>query len=1180
MKSLALSIALGIFLSAGCFGQQSILRQLIDLPSPPPEMPKEADSNGRVSRPEEFYRPENVPADNAPIRDLLDFWIRRANLSRDDGAKISMSEAAASRILDEYERDPEDLSMMLNSLPVTTETTRRVKEIYETERLAADTSEGWMKDVKHWLKFKTDAYLEELIEEATKARDDTDFTGVKGKEALVALARFDWPAAEIILKGLKSDTGNPRTSALAVKLLYENAVRSGAGAEAERLREELKEIALDKDQPGHARDSALDALLGGETWSGRDDWYLSLLEDETLLHLSDGIYGFSPLDTLPTKDPEKWTPILAELVTRGAGPVTNAAAQILIEIDTAESIKPLIPWLSDPGWAKIDWSPGGRTTLIQAVSKFDLRESIPGLIWIVQNEDDNVSWAARSLAEFGDPAAGPALRNALSRIGNETDRADIVNALIKCNVLSASEQVAAIEAYATAISTPEGRDGVESRGYWDEEDPLPVAVSIGSFLARRGEPDEETIRLLIDRQKSIRRLNPAISGIISDILQRWSGRLVDLETLNSIAEDKADLETIVGALARRKELMKSVPNDVYALVTYTGAVGRGLAPCIAGDIGLLANTLSSENEHTKAAVLACARLLRLELPIAEAKLLLEHKNKLLALAAERYLESVDTPESRKILYEKHKGKAIILGARDSFNPAKITNVPSTLSRLFSSVADGYSSRLHPSASRYGELDRFEEDLRKEILGNDDLVEIYSFVPSHVVRVYKDRATVTWYEDEARYYRRVVSKEELKEFKGFLVEADFENSPPVFGYCHHNCGMMEFVRISREGGRRLFGYSNYARFLGYQFAIHNLVKPSEAKLRYYLEDKLEGLEVLSSDTRYQPWAVWNDGDDLRVLFADLEMEEQIRARISEEDDLDDKNEELGYELKQQRRRERRARSEYEHFQWFEFRDGQRGRIAEEPFEVPFLSNSSNFEFGTELRCGPNTIDTVTAGLMLCAGDYSEYGLWLVDPRGPSRVAEGWMADPVAAPGGNWAIASKTDSNWADKNYVVRVDLRNKKSYRLQIPPGDNLRAVSYVESHRKILVCNSDDEGDRSECYLADPASGAVRRVKGEFRPLIHQTFRRLQRSSKPGEFWAAIAEGDSTKIGLYNDRTFSFSEVMAIPGISLDSMDIWVDETGSKLYFMYGVSYYGRSQLLSLPLPKDPIPKAGAGSSQ
>jgi hypothetical protein len=57
-------------------------------------------------------------------------------------------------------------------------------------------------------------------------------------------------------------------------------------------------------QTAAARDTAIVALSLTE-WAGRDEWYLSLFKDPTLLSPSDGHYGFDPLTTLFDTDPEK-----------------------------------------------------------------------------------------------------------------------------------------------------------------------------------------------------------------------------------------------------------------------------------------------------------------------------------------------------------------------------------------------------------------------------------------------------------------------------------------------------------------------------------------------------------------------------------------------------------------------------------------------------------------------------------------------------------------------------------------------------------------------------------------------------------------------------------------------------------------------------------------------------------
>src|SRR5205085_355844 len=92
--------------------------------------------------------------------------------------------------------------------------------------------------------------------------------------------------------------------------------------------------------------------------------------------------------------------------------VHNAAVQALAQFEGSnarrDALLPLLPWLSNPKWADLPW--GERDAFIQSVAMTDLPESVPGLIRIIENEGNNINWAADSLAKYKDPRAVPALR--------------------------------------------------------------------------------------------------------------------------------------------------------------------------------------------------------------------------------------------------------------------------------------------------------------------------------------------------------------------------------------------------------------------------------------------------------------------------------------------------------------------------------------------------------------------------------------------------------------------------------------------------------------------------------------------------------------------------------------------------------------------------------------------------
>jgi hypothetical protein len=68
---------------------------------------------------------------------------------------------------------------------------------------------------------------------------------------------------------------------------------------------------------------------------------------------------------------------------------------------------------------------------------------------------------------------------------------------------------------------------------------------------------------------------------------------------------------------------------------------------------------------------------------------------------------------------------------------------------------------------------------------------------------------------------------------------------------------------------------------------------------------------------------------------------------------------------------------------------------------------------------------------------------------------------------------------------------------------------------------------------------------------VQQTFRALQPTPNPFEFWAALANGEDTVIGRYSSRTFTFKPLLKLSKIRFNSMDMWTDEPAGKVYFVY-----------------------------
>ena len=139
-------------------------------------------------------------------------------------------------------------------------------------------------------------------------------------------------------------------------------------------------------------------------------------------------------------------------------------------------------------------------------------------------------------------------------------------------------------------------------------------------------------------------------------------------------------------------------------------------------------------------------------------------------------------------------------------------------------------------------------------------------------------------------------------------------------------------------------------------------------------------------------------------------------------------------------------------------------------------------------------------------------------------------------------------------------------------GKFLLVAGYYDEGDSEPDDNEDTDPDNPQdhrYYLLDADSGILTPAFGNLKPLIQQTFRPLQSTGKPNEFWAALSdrEKNETVVGTYDPRLFRFTAVRRLPKISFDSMDIWAYQAEGKVYFVYN------GHLLSVPLraPTQPV---------
>lgn len=1151
-------ILLLVLIGISCYGpavaqtrridSPEVLKALLALPAPTPRHAATPDTTAEKERPPDFYSPKNPPPDDAPIDDLIAYWSRWAG----DYDRKDLTGAVRKRLLDACLEDPLLLPHFLRLLPETEATNKKIKELYDNAQTGEQFDKEWHKNIKDWLLYNSKYYLDELRVMAQKAKDNDKEGEVDRKEALTALARLDWSNAEPLLRGLLA-AGQPRSAAVALSLFYRHAIDEKDMSGEERYRRDLITIAANSNQPAYARDAAIHALSESE-WSGRDEWYLALFEDPSLLDLGEENFTYSPLSALFDSDVEKWIPVMTRLLESKDINVRSAAASCLItfqgEYARKDALEPLLPWLTNPAWLKNTGN--GRLRLIQNVENVDLPESVPGLIAVVEADHSDYgyerSFAAKSLAKYKDPRAVPALKKALAKEKNESLRESIIGGLLACNGLTEAEQLEALEAYASKLTNEESRAEI-SRPRTPDEEPLPVQLSIGRYFTAVTELPESLINAVLVRADNLKTENPELAKVLLQIAHQWQGNNVDLDMIRRIANGSADANTVNKAFERKPKFATGLRTEIQALAAASGAA-QGVGAVLLEDSALAEGILTSRDQYAQIGLLACARLTQMPLPVELAGRLLRSQNSLLALAAEAYLLAEDSREARRLLWEHHPNEAFVTGWREA---------------IYS--GDGY----------FPFIDKIEKDLRAELFKENGPVEIVALMGSDedsrmVLRIYPDKAVFTEYEDKSRYHQRTISKAELSAFRDYLTTKNVPDRGPTIEFCHHGCPPSEFLTLTREKGRRIFNHVGYGEWTEIHGTFKALGEGDGAKTHYHLENEIKGLEVLFGDEELAVNDVCKQGNELRVFVERARTEEEFEAeRALWEAPYTEEEAEVIRE-----RRKRVAEQEKARFSWRTVINDRPGAVTSQPdFYQSFDGRRFVVEEDDEdVPVGDHQVQVLTPNSIVMARNFD--GLWKQE-AGTKAVQLGsensGYSNPIATPDGKWIVVSRTDTNWSEPSYIVRYNLQTGREYRVKIDPADQFDPLAFVSTHNKVLLRRAKDAPspyitrsvgpDKPEHYLVDPSTGETRLVSGEFEPLRQRGRRSLQRTDKPDEFWAALPDNEKnkTRVGRYNAKDFSFKLVLEVPHIVFESLAMWVDESQGKVYLVY------KGQLVRLPLP-------------
>lgn len=1105
-----------------------VIQQLLDLPAPPPTLlppPKAPSLAGFDAR--------TPPPDNAPIGLLEAYW----SVGGPHPDKAKMPDAVRQRFLTHAEQHRDKLPFYLEQewLPDTPDTHARVRAVMDAgltsyygqtdDKEVRRHEEGWKAKLQAWLLLHSQFYLDEL---AQKARDSKDENGeITAEKYLRALAKLDWERAQPLLENY-SYSSHLRTATLALTLRYEHAVKTNSN-EVAGLRTRLQELVAHPQSPGKARDLACQALMQAP-WEGRDDWFLARFADDSLRVIEDGGSGtLYPLNKPVQADPERWIPLLAKLVGHSNPAVHEAAVDCLASFDPdsprKEALQLLLPWLANPNWSAAE----GRKELLQSLAKVSLPSAVPGLLAVVENDEDEELrlLAVEALGAQRDPRAVAPLKRLLTRVDGPTERTTVVNALVACGGLSDDEIARAIEAYATRIAVAGKGDPAETiaEADIDFDSNVPLQVAVGKVLSETEAPREAVATRLLDRIQRLERTQPALAQLLLTLVQRWNLRTVDADIVARLAAGKADVKAVQAALQIRDRLRASVSDELQSIAV-RGNAAAGLAAVLLGDENFFYKILNDDAAEPKRAMLAAARLTRTPLPIARVGELLAHKT--LQFAAERYLISEDSTDARQLILAKHPGEALILGAMATTAATMYAKAEAQFRAevLASDEADEIIALLSPLSI---------VTTTRQLAGTQTISSSRIVPNQTVIRVRKGHAELVWRTDEEREKVRTLTATEWQELQTFLREKNIDALPPRLSPSGSSRMEFEFLRLTKQGGRRVhitdmlwvIGMQDPYSLLLHQFRM--LTEGKEFRVRYDIEARVKGLEVVLADENSPVTTLCGEGGKLLALVSRLP--ETIRVMKGQ------------------------VEASGGRAVWHEIIAGKLGAEVQPPKTCG--ASAVSLPDPKERLLNP-TQEEMMRLIYVALG--TSFGNYSVRPR-QGIVRWPWLPqsevflvgeyqDVLESSDGNWLLAIK--ANAAGLLSLVRIEVATRRETPINFAVTGKLQLFAAIPRVNKFVFKQQRSDGG-SQGYLVTPTTGAVESIQGNAGPLLRRPQRDFQPTGNPDEVWAAAPNPALrvTEIGRYNLKTFSFTPLRTIPELSFTSDALWVDAAANAIYIVY-----------------------------
>lgn len=730
---------------------------------------------------------------------------------------------------------------------------------------------------------------------------------------------------------------------------------------------------------------------------------------------------------------------------------------------------------------------------------------------------------------------------------------------------------------------PGDRD--EQNGCWDilnVSGDLPAiesdrrAVQLTDIILELAEKPKSLTEELLRRINSYKNSEPELATSLRSFVLKIDADAADWLNLEDILSPNFDAVDVVEVLARRREIVSRYP-ELLQQVIARGGIRAAIGLCIREDTSEIGKLIETGDNATTAMAFACVRLIRLPISLSIAQRQMDNQDKITSKAAELYLISEDSQEARRFLWSKKPNERLILGSRKWFAGTAEDLVPAgVLTQLFETIIPGFSAiSWSADSDQWRSIKQNERYLREKLEKDGELVVAYGF-RNYTILVYPDRYIFQEWTDSAKYLERPLFHSEFVEIKAHLVRYPIDHFPALIK-CAEDCRTSEMIMVGRTGGQRIFGIYDVVPpefFAGLEKIFEHLAA-KKGTLRYTAAENLSGLEIVYSDARFPAKTVAvRNGTIVAVLdnlserkrftnelsraIADSELQQSTDSNDSRVGD-ENGNSDLSVDARQKQIEQLRFRAENGSLGWYSIFADRPPQQVSQPQDFYFIRERPDDADKSRWMLKSNGIELAADGK----------ALYKVQAGRRTIISRGDYEIILLSSDGRWAFAYDRGNDWR----MIKIDLLTGRLKRLEeleqlgyypaySVPGTNLVALARSvddlnDSTFEWRLWESVDSG--KDYRLFDPNSGKILPTVGELRPLFHQTFRPLQPTGMPNEFWAAIPRlGAGTIVGKYRSDRFTFTPVAKIPGLIFASMDMWVH--GNKIYFVY------KGDILSVPI--------------